>query len=109
VKYRPPESGPALPHAAGAAQDRLLSDDLTYFLLDTVDQFEMTAFYAAYRADVVGQVAFQPHMTGVLPLYAYCLGMRSSHPIERLCERDVAFRDVADNLRPDHATVAWFR
>jgi transposase len=92
-----------------ALQDWLLSDDLTYFLLDAVEQFDLTAFYAAYRADVAGQVAFQPHMTGALPLYAYCLGMRSRRPIERLCERDVAFRDVASNLRPDHATVAWFR
>jgi transposase len=55
-------------------------------------------------------MAFQPHMTGaLLPLHAYHLGMRSRRPIKRLCERDVAFRDVASNLRPDHSTVAWFR
>ena len=92
-----------------ALQDWLPSDDLAYFLLDAVDQFDLSAFYAAYRADGVGQAAFQPHMMVALLLYAYCLGVRSSRQIERLCERDVAFRVVAGNLRPDHATIARFR
>ena len=92
-----------------ALQDWLPPDDLAYFLLDAVDQFDLTPFHAAYRADGVGQAAFQPHMMVALLLYAYCLGVRSSRQIERLCERDVAFRVVAGNLRPDHATVARFR
>ena len=92
-----------------ALQDWLPPDDLAYFLLDAVDQFDLTPFHAAYRADGVGQAAFQPHMMVALLLYAYCLGVRSSRQIERLCQRDVAFRVVAGNLRPDHATIARFR
>ncbi len=92
-----------------APQDWLPPDDLAYFLLDAVDQFDLTPFCAAYRADGVGQAAFQPHMMVALLLYAYCQGVRSSRQIERLCERDVASRVVAGNLRPDHATVARFR
>ena len=92
-----------------ALQDRLPPDDLAYFLLDAVDQFDLTPFYAAYRADGVGQAAFQPRMMVALLLYAYCLGVRSSRQIERLCQRDIAFRVVAGNLRPDHATIARFR
>lgn len=92
-----------------ALQDWLPPDDLVYFLLDAVDQFDLTAFHAAYRADGVGQAAFQPHMMVALLLYAYCLGVRSSRQIERLCQRDVAFRVVAGNLRPDRAAVARFR
>jgi transposase len=92
-----------------ALQDWLPPDDLAYFLLDAVDQFDLSAFHAAYRADGVGQAAFQPHMMVALLLYAYCLGVRSSRQIERLCLRDVAFRVVAGNLRPDHATIARFR
>jgi transposase len=92
-----------------ALQDWLPPDDLSYFLLDAVDQFDLTPFYAVYRADGVGQAAFQPHMMVALLLYAYCLGIRSSRQIERLCERDVAFRVVAGNLRPDHATIARSR
>src|SRR5512144_734057 len=92
-----------------ALQDWLPPDDLAYFLLDAVDQFDLTSFHAAYRADGVGQAAFLPHMMVALLLYAYCLGVRSSRQIERLCQRDVAFRVVAGNLRPDHATIARFR
>src|SRR3954469_14323987 len=92
-----------------ALQDWLPPDDLAYFLLDVVDQFDVDPFHAAYRADGVGQAAFQPHMMVTLLLYAYCLGVRSSRQIERLCQRDIAFRVVAGNLRPDHATIARFR
>jgi transposase len=92
-----------------ALQDWLPPDDLAYFLLDAVDQFDLGPFHAAYRADGVGQAAFQPHMMVALLLYAYCLGVRSSRQIERLCQRDVAFRVVAGNLVPDHATIARFR
>ena len=92
-----------------ALQDWLPPDDLAYFLLDAVDQFDLTPFYAVYRVDGVGQAAFQPHMMVALLLYAYCLGVRSSRQIERLCQRDIALRVVAGNLRPDHATIARFR
>jgi hypothetical protein len=48
-------------------------------------------------------------MMVALLLYAYCMGVRSSRQIERLCVRDVAFRVVAGNTRPDHCTIARFR
>jgi transposase len=92
-----------------ALQDWLPPDDLAYFIVDAVEQFDLTSFHAAYRADGVGQAAFQPQMMVALLLYAYCQGVRSSRQIERLCERDVAFRVVAGNLGPDHATIARFR
>jgi hypothetical protein len=44
-----------------------------------------------------------------LMLYAYCLGVRSSRQIERRCERDIAFRVITANQKPDHSTIARFR
>jgi len=41
-------------------------------------------------------------------LYAYARGIRSSRVIERACEEDVAFRVLAAQQRPDHATLARF-
>src|SRR5271155_3068466 len=35
--------------------------------------------------------------------------MRSSRAIERACFEDVAFRMIAANEQPDHATIARFR
>jgi hypothetical protein len=41
-------------------------------------------------------------------VYAYARGIRSSRRIERACEEDVAFRVLAGQQRPDHATIARF-
>src|SRR3954447_8500896 len=48
-------------------------------------------------------------MMVALLLYAYAIGERSSRRIERHCEHDVAFRVIAANRVPDHATIARFR
>jgi hypothetical protein len=47
-------------------------------------------------------------MMVALLLYAYARGIRSSRVIERACEEDVAFRVLAAQQRPDHATIARF-
>ena len=44
-----------------------------------------------------------------LLLYAYATGKRSSRGIERECVEDVAYRVIAANQAPDHATIAEFR
>jgi transposase len=82
---------------------------LAWFVLDCVDELDLTAFYSSYRADGHGRAAFDPAMMLALLLYAYAVGERSSRQIERRCEHDVAFRVIAANQRPDHATIARFR
>ena len=62
----------------------------------------------AYRADGHGRAAYEPAMMVALLLYAYARGMRSSRAIERACEEDVAYRVIAAQQRPDHATIARF-
>ena len=42
-------------------------------------------------------------------VYGYCVGERSSRRIQRRLVEDVAFRSVAANQQPDHATIARFR
>jgi hypothetical protein len=44
-----------------------------------------------------------------LLLYAYARGERSSRGIERRCVEDVAYRVIAAQQAPDHATIARFR
>ncbi len=92
-----------------ALQDWLPEGDLAWFLLDAVAQMDLSAIEETYRRDGWGQAAYEPTMMVALLLYAYCLGERSSRQIERLCERDIAFRVIAANQRPDHTTVARFR
>jgi transposase len=67
------------------------------------------AFYGVYREDGWGRASFEPAMMVALLLYAYAVGERSSRGIERRCREDVAFRVIAANRIPDHATIARFR
>ena len=92
-----------------ALQDWLPEGDLAWFLLDAVAQMDLAKIKRAYRADGWGAAAYTPAMMVALLLHAYCLGERSSRRIERLCERDVAFRVLTANQRPDHTTIARFR
>jgi transposase len=87
----------------------LPEDHLAWFVLDAVDEIDLSAFYDAYRKDGWGRAAFEPQMMVALLLYAYAVGERSSRGIERRCREDVAFRVLTANQIPDHATIARFR
>jgi transposase len=89
-------------------RDWLAPDHLAWFVLDSVGAMELEAFYGAYRRDGRSRPAYEPAMMVALLLYAYARGMRSSRAIERACEEDVAFRVIAAQQKPDHATVARF-
>jgi transposase len=45
----------------------------------------------------------------MLLLYAYCVGIVSSHKIERACYEDPAFRVLTGNQQPDHCRISEFR
>ena len=90
-------------------RDWLPEGDLVWFLLDAVSQMDLGSFYAKYRADGWGAAAYEPSLMVSLLLYAYCLGVRSSRKIERLCRRDIGFRVITANEAPDHTTIARFR
>lgn len=89
--------------------DWLPADDIAWFVLDAVGHMDLAPFYARYRKDGRGGMAFEPSMMVALLVYAYCMGERSSRRIARLCERDVAVRVVASNHTPDFVTIARFR
>src|SRR3954447_23945880 len=76
--------------------------------LSSVEEMNLDVFYAAYRVDGRARPAYDPAMMVALLLYAYARGTRSSRVIERACSEDVAFRVIAAEPRPDHATIARF-
>lgn len=90
-------------------RDWLPEGDLALFVVDMVEEMDLSPFYARYRSDGWGRAAYEPSAMVALILYAYCLGERSSRRIEKLCGRDAGFRVVAGNLLPDHSTIARFR
>jgi transposase len=89
--------------------DWLPDEHLAWFVLASVQEMDLDAFYGSYREDGWGRAAFEPSMMVSLLLYAYARGERSSRGIERKCVEDVAYRVIAAQQKPDHATIARFR
>jgi transposase len=87
----------------------LSEDHLAWFVLDAVEQLDLSRFYGDYREDGWGRAAHDTRMMVALLIYAYSVGTRSARGIERRCREDVAFRVITANQTPDHATVARFR
>src|SRR4051795_12909965 len=94
---------------APSVREWLPAGCLVWSLLDVVERLDLDAIYGEYRVDGSGRAAHDPGMMVALLVYAYSVGERSSRQIERRCVEDVAFRFVAANRVPDHATVARFR
>lgn len=90
-------------------RDWLPEDHLAWFVISSVEALDLQAFDAAYRSDGHGAAAHDPGMMVALLLYAYATGERSSRGIERRLREDVAYRVIAANRVPDHATIARFR
>jgi transposase len=87
----------------------LPEDHFAWFVLASVEEMDLSAFYAAYRRDGHGRAAHDPAIMVPLLLYAYARGRRSSRAIERACVEDIAHRVIAANQVPDHTTIARFR
>jgi len=82
---------------------------LAWFVLDAVEEMDLSGFFGVYRLDGHGRPAHDPAMMVALLLYGYARGQRSSRVIERECVEDIAYRVIAANQVPDHTTVARFR
>ena len=88
--------------------DWLDEGHLAFFVIDAVELFDTSPFHESHLGGP-GRASYDPEMLLALLLYAYATGMRSSRAIERACRTDLAFRVIAANLVPDHATIARFR
>jgi transposase len=90
-------------------KDWLPEGHLAWFVLDAVEQIDLSEFHKKYRTDGVGNSAFHPSMMVALLIYSYCTGERSSRKIEKHCQTDVAYKVVTANQYPDHSTISRFR
>jgi transposase len=93
---------------APSLRDWLAEDHLAWFVIQTVERLDLSAFYRAYRDDGHCRAAYEPSMMVSLVLYAYATKERSSRGIERHCRQDIAYRVITANVVVDHATVARF-
>jgi transposase len=94
---------------AHSPQSKLPEGDLVFFLLDVVDQLDLSAVYAPYEDQLRGAPPFDPRMMCCLWLYAYSVGVFSSRKMATACERNLAFLAIVGDDRPDFRTISDFR
>jgi len=87
----------------------LPQDHLALFILDIVQQLDLSPIYAHYERELRGYPPHDPQMMVALLLYGYCIGVPSSRKIERKTHEDVAFRVIAGGGHPDHSRISDFR
>ena len=78
-------------------------------LISTVAELDTSALHDRRRTGGAGRAGYDPDMLLTLLIWAWAQGVRSSRVIERLCQRDVAFRIICAGDGPDHVTISRFR
>lgn len=106
--YRPwnPDQDWLLPPSP---REWLPEGDLVYFLLDVVKTFDLSAITSQYEQEGRGRPPFHPRMMVALLLYGYCMGTYSSRRLQKLCERDAAYRVIVGADVPNFRTISDFR
>ena len=89
--------------------EQLPENDLVYFLLDVIEEFDLSEFYAYYSSDTRGQPPFSVSMMLVLLMYSYAVGVFSSRKIAAACERNLAFIAIVGLTPPNFRTISDFR
>ncbi|WP_017875959.1 IS1182 family transposase [Janthinobacterium sp. CG3] len=95
-----------LPHAL---QDWLPEGHLAYFVSDTVDSLDLSAFHARYAGGGSRNQPFNPAMMVKILVYGYATGVFSSRKLARKLYEDVALRMLAADNYPAHRTICDFR
>ncbi len=90
-------------------RDWLPEGHLAYFISDTVDNLDLSSFYAPYEGDGRRNRPFDPRMMVKVLLYGYATGTFSSRKLAKKLHEDVAFRVLCGENFPAHRTIAEFR
>lgn len=90
-------------------RDWLPEGHLAFFISETVDRLDLSAFYRPYEGDGRRNSPFDPRMMVKILLYGYATGVRSSRKIAKKLHEDVGFRVLAAGNFPAHRTIAEFR
>lgn len=92
-----------------SVQDWLPENDMVYFILDTVNELNISAITQKYEQEKRGFPPYHPRMMVALLLYAYCRGIFSSRKIMQACQERLTFRVITGDDIPDFRTISDFR
>ena len=88
-------------------QDYLPDDHLARFVVDIVEQLDLSHLSAVYSGR--GSKPFHPALLVALLFYGYATGVFSSRKLEKATYDSIEFRYICANTNPDHDTIARFR
>jgi len=94
---------------APSAQDWLPGNDLVYFILDVVNELDISAITEKHEQEERGYPPYHPRMMVALLFYAYCRGIFSSRKIMQACEERLTFRVIVGDDIPNWRTISDFR
>ena len=92
-----------------SVQDWLPENDLVYFMLDTVNELDISAITQKYEQEKRGFPPYHPRMMAALLLYSYCRGVFSSRKIMQACQERISFKVIVSDDIPDFRTISDFR
>jgi transposase len=88
-------------------QEYLPEDHLARFVVEIVDQLDLSQLVAAYAG--TGSKPYHPALLVALLFYGYATGVFSSRKLSQATRDSIAFRFICANAHPDHRTIADFR
>src|SRR5260370_12037261 len=90
--YRPyfPEQDFLLPPSL---REWLPEDHLSYFVSDLLDQLDLSQIEQHYEREERGYPPYHPRMMTKVLVYAYCVAVFSSLPLQHHFSEHIAFRD----------------
>ena len=83
-----------------APQEWLPEGHLAYFISDTIDALDLSAFHARYAGGGPRNQPFHPAMMVKVLVYGYASGVFSSRKIARKLHEDIAFRGAGGEQLP---------
>jgi len=92
-----------------ALQDWLPEGHLAYYINDTIDSLDLSAFHARYAKGGPRNQPFHPAMMVKVLVYGYATGVFSSRKLAKKLYEDVAFRVLGAGNYPAHRTICDFR
>jgi len=89
--------------------DQSVEGSFEHALVEIVEErLELSAFEERYGNDETGRPAYDPMVLLKVVLYGYYKGILSSRQLAEACRRNVVFRALSADARPNFTTLAGF-
>jgi transposase len=90
------------------ARDQLPAGHAAFTFVAMVEQLDLSAFFAVYRADGRGRPPFHPKVMLTLILYCRSKGIMSGRDVAAACYDDLGARMITGNQYPKRSTIDRF-